>query len=150
MAIWQYTFYIIPKESLISGIFIPQYDEDGLFEDDIYWEKVRADTSIFDSVEKIAPKNKSWSENILLFGDEDSNCFEIYHKSNYVESVTFRVDFFSDYELFLGHILDFIRFNDLILLNEQNQITEPDYLSIKNLMENSHQAKLYHKLSSKE
>ncbi|MEM7183723.1 MAG: hypothetical protein AAF518_22635 [Spirochaetota bacterium] len=150
MAIWQYTFRIIPKGSFDNGIFQPKYSQDGLIEDDIYWERVPTKKDFFYDIGKVLPIGSSWCEDILLFGSEDSNCFEVLYENNYAVSVSFRVHFTIEYEFFLRHVLDFIRFNNLLLLDGQHEIIEPDYLSIKHLMENSRQAKLYDRLSAKE
>ncbi|MEM7183722.1 MAG: hypothetical protein AAF518_22630 [Spirochaetota bacterium] len=150
MAIWQYTFTVIPTTRIFDGIIKLQYDEDGLLKDHVHWQDLSVNVSFFEAISFFISRGKSWSDKTLLWGDIDSNCFKILHEDNLVESVSFRIDFTVDYKEFLDAVLGFIKEQNLILLDERHQITEPNYLSIKNLMENSHQAKLYHKLSSKE
>jgi len=147
MAIWQYRFTLIPKNSISNVSFNPQFDEDGLFRDDVYWLGFPTSFDFFHDVEKIIPKTKSWSNDLLLFGSEESNCLEVYRENGYVTSVSLRVDFTSDYEVFLRMIIEFIFLKGLILLDEGNNVLEINYLTIKETIEKSVQFQMFRKLN---
>ncbi len=147
MAIWQYRFTVIPKHSALNDSFKPQYDDEGLFEDDFYWSQVPTSASFFHGVEEVIPKTKSWSDDLLLFGNEESNCFEVYKENENVKSVSLRVSFATDYEAFLRAILEFIHSNGLVLLDEESNVLDGNYLSIRKTIESSQQFDKYIRLS---
>lgn len=148
MAIWQYRFTVIPKDSISSDSFEPHYDAEGLFEDDIYWSNFPTSVSLFQEFEKVLPKGKSWSKDLLLFGSQESNCLEVYVEDENVTSVSLRVDFSNNYEAFLRSAIEFVYLKGLLLLGEGNDILETNYLSIKEIIENSQQYTRYQELSS--
>lgn len=139
---------MIPKHSISSDSFEPRYDENGLLEDDVYWAIFPTSVSLFQGVEKILPRSKSWSKDLQLFGSEESNCLEVYRKNGYIASVSLRVDFTSDYEAFLRAITEFIYLKELLLLDESNNVLAANYLSIRTMIENSQQFKKYEELRS--
>ena len=146
MALWQYSLFVIPKFNDTIDNLSDFKDEDGLLDDEGLWQKSNVSTSFFNNINKILPLGKSWSENLIVYGDLETNCFEIYHKNDLVASASFRIDFTSDYEYILYSILDFVQLNDLQILDEELNIIKTNTVSIKNLIENSRQYKLYHKL----
>jgi len=146
MAIWQYNFYIIPKFNETIDNLSDFRDEDGLFDDEVIWHIRSVSPSLFNNINKILPIGKSWSEYLILFGHEETNCFEIFHENDIVDSVSFRIDFRSDYEYILHSILDFVQLNDLQILDEELNIIKPNSVTIENLIKNSQQYKMYYKL----
>lgn len=149
MAIWQYNFTLIPRASLSDKSLNVHFDKDGLFEDDIYWDLVPINIDFFSDIDAIIPKGKSWSNNIILFGNEEANCFEVYKDEQKVKSVSFRVDFTSNYEDFLRGVIEFALLRNLLIVDEGYNILEPNFLSINNLIESSPQFLKYKQLSSK-
>ncbi|MCI5090544.1 hypothetical protein [Phaeodactylibacter sp.] len=149
MAIWQYTFLVVPQHSVSSKSFEPQYDEDGLFEDNVFWSSISASTSLFEDFEKILPKGKSWSKDLLIFGNEESNCLEVYRENDQVASVSLRVDYSCDYEVFLREVIEFFHSKKLAVIDENHQFLEVSYPSIKNAIDESPLNKRYRALSSK-
>lgn len=149
MAIWQCSFTIIPKESIVNNPLNIQHDKDGLFEDDIYWSITSSKIDIFSNIESFIPKGNSWSDEIILFGSEDSTCLEVYKDENHVKSVSFRIDFTRNYECFLKGIIEFTILKDLIIMDEDYNILIPDFYVLKKSIENSQQFLKYIQLCSK-
>lgn len=149
MAIWQYNFTLIPRASFLDKSLNVHFDMDGLFEDDIYWDLVSINIDFFSDIDAIIPKGKSWSNNIILFGSEEANCFEVYKDEQKVKSVSFRVDFTSNYEDFLRGVIEFALLKNLLIVDEEYNILEPNFLSINNSIESSPQFLKYKQLSSK-
>lgn len=75
MALWQISFFIIPKQELNTGTVLLKGEED-MFDDSVYWTEDYP-KFFFDKVNDFLPQGKSWSENILMFGSENSNVFEV-------------------------------------------------------------------------
>lgn len=146
MAVWQYSLTIIPKASMLNGYIIKRYSGDGLFRDNIYWEKVPTPAFFLYDIENILPRSKSWSKDLLLFGDLESNCFEVYCENEYIKSVSFRIDFTSDFVKILRNIVRFVKRKDLILLDENHSIVASNHRSIKSLIKQSNRFQEYKKL----
>lgn len=152
MAIWQYTFHVLPKKSVevLSSDYHFTKSEDG-FDDERYWNLDSYNKVFFHFVEEILPKKKSWSDEIDWYGDQESNCFEVlFDRKGNVLSVSFRVDFRSNYENVLRQIIEFFSLKGLVLLDEALNIVPHNYEQAQNVIEASPQGKIYHELSKKD
>lgn len=89
-------------------------NEDGFFEDDICWMKNPISPLFFRDIINIMSEGKPWSKNLLVYGDLESNCFEILSINNIVQSVSFRIDFTSQDETVLSKIIEFCILKGLI------------------------------------
>lgn len=152
MAIWQYTFRVLQKESV--EILSPDLNFgkcNDVFDDESYWKLNPVKGDFFNAVQKILPRTSSWSNDIDLFGNQESNCFEVlFDKDGYVLSVSFRIDFTSKYENILSHIIEFCGLNGLIILDESLNIVPWDFDHIRGVIRNSLQVSKCKDLSSKD
>lgn len=149
MAIWQYSFLVVPKSFRVAGDrhSCKALDSDGLFDDESLWRKEDINISFFSPVDEILPMSSSWSNSIHLYGDQDSNRFEVYSDENgKIISVSFRVDYTSNFQSILRQVLDFVRIKDLVLLDEDLNVQESNFESIVRLIENSNSYKRFHEL----
>ena len=150
MALWQYTFQLLTKESFESlGKGFEAFLNGDLFDDKTYWQFKPINKSYFEGIERILEKGRSWSNEIDLYGNQESNCFEIIFdgQTNIITSVSFRIDFTSDYETVLNSIIEFCILKGLIILDEKLQIVPLNYESARSVIENAPQVKIYNKLS---
>lgn len=147
MALWQVGFFVIPKESLDLGIPIKLSEEDS-FDDSLFWEYLNLNPSFFDSIGAILPKKKSWSRNIILYGEENSNRFEVFFESEIIVSVSFRINFTSNYEDILRQLIEFFLYNNLIILDEKINIIPLNFEGVKGIIENSPQVIKYRTVSN--
>ena len=74
MAIWQCKFFILPK----SDTYDPQYNDIKLFEDDKYWKKAKIKKEVFSEISRLLKPEKSWSNEIDLYGSENGNRLEVF------------------------------------------------------------------------
>lgn len=148
MAIWQYSFKLIPRRSIKSGLKALQYDENGCLKDHVYWDKVPTSISFLRGIGQIMLRSNSWSKNLLIFGDLESTCLEIYSEGAYIKSVSFRIDFTSDFEKVLKRMIVFINSKNLVLFDERDNALASNYYVIKHLVEHSEQFYRYKKLTS--
>lgn len=146
MGLWQVGFFVIPKASAKDDKF--ELDEEGSFDDAPYWNDQKVLLDFFKPIAKILPLEKSWSEKILLYGHQDSNRFEVFHENGIVESVSFRIDFTSNYESVLSELIEFFILNGLIVLDENLNVLPLNFEAIKSVIENSPQVKKYRTLSN--
>lgn len=130
MALNQIGFFVLPKESLDKLLTKNHFelDEEGYFDDELIWKKYKRHYSLFNLISEILRPSVSWSKNILLYGDENSNRFEVlFDQNNIILSVSFRIDFTSNYEIILIRLLDFFKSNDLIVIDGMLNLVELEY-----------------------
>ncbi|WP_257667158.1 hypothetical protein [Parapedobacter tibetensis] len=152
MAIWQYIFQVLPKESvstLASDSFFNRTDEG--FDDELFWKKYPLKKGFFNKINSTLKKTKSWSNDIDLYGNQESNCFEVLSDNEgNVLSVSFRIDFTSNYELILSHIIEFCGLNGLVILDEGLNIVPWNYEQVQSIIRTSPQVKKYNELFEKD
>ena len=149
MALWQYTFHALPKESVDKfSTHLISNNIDG-FDDIIFWADNAMNKNIFHCINDILPKGKSWCNEIDLYGDQESNCLEVLFERDIVESVSFRIDFTSNYEFVLSQLIQFFILNGFVIVDEGINMLPLNFEVIKSVIEQSSQAKMYSVFSSK-
>lgn len=151
MALHQYEFYLVERESLEDLSAANQFIEGESFNDEPYWIYSRKSKSLFWEVDNILPKNKSWCDEIDLYGIQDGNCLEVaFDTTGYITSASFRIDFRNRYEKILGELLAFCFLKDLAIIDAQDLIDLiPDPHLIYNIVKSSKRWKTYHDLIKK-
>jgi hypothetical protein len=148
MAIWQYNFFIVPVTVGFRTEKLIQRDEDNLFDESVFWEKADVKIKEFDQIADFLPITRSWSKDILMFGSEDSHRFEILCCEGRVISVSFRVDYRIQYDLFLSSILEFCLLTGFKVLDQDLCIIS-NLVEAKSKIENSPQFETYMKLDGR-
>jgi hypothetical protein len=144
MAIWQYTFEVIPVDFALRKessnlVNVIQYN---LSE---FW-KLRSHEAIwFEPLTQTLRPADSWCENILIYGQEASTCIKLILENSKVAEVIVRIDYREEYSAFISTLIEFCALNSLALLDENFNIVPLNALNINALIENSPQ---YHKLKS--
>lgn len=146
MALWQSTYFVVPKSgnyTLFEGINLESFMEEGFFDDELLWSNIDFDPNNFEILKDVLKKGESWSKNITLFGREDDNCFEVLTAGNIIKSVSFRINFTSDYKEILQGITDFCTKYNLMVVDENLNVFEPDFFKIVENIKNSKTYKKY-------
>lgn len=147
MALWQYTFQLIEKKSLEDLSSKTVFMDGNIFDEEPYWIYSHKQKNLFFGMEHILNKNKSWSDCIDLYGEQESNCLEIYFDdSNYVISASFRIDFRDSYESILRKIIQFCASKELVIIDENLNEAQLNYEYIDNIIKSSNQRKMYFSL----
>jgi hypothetical protein len=147
MALWQIDFFILPQDckSQISNLKI---SEEFTFDDAPFWNENKTSLDYFEDIGKFLQKNKSWADYITLYGYENSNRLEVISENNIVESVAFRIDFTSDYELVLNGIIEFCILKGLIILDQNLNIVPLNFETAKSIVNNAPQVIKYNNLQN--
>jgi hypothetical protein len=124
MALSQISFFTLPQKTFQKLSQSHLKKEDHLFDDSVYWASERAPCDFFAKIGSFLPINTSWSKQITLYGQQDSNCFEVLCEDQIILSVSFRIDFTSDYEDILRNLIEFFITNDLLILDDSVFIDE--------------------------
>jgi len=145
MAIWQLTFTMVPTVDLnLLGI------EDRLprevFDDFSFWNS-QYDLAFFEPFGELLEPNKSWSKDITLYGNTNSNCIEIYSDEGKISSVSFRIDYTIDYSVLLTKLIEFCTLNAISILDENLYVLQLNFTTISSVIENSPQVEKYKTLS---
>ena len=148
MALWQYTFIVLPnKKELIHSSNLGAFMTDDGFDDSLFWVDPPINATLFDDIANILPPMRSWSKNILLYGKQESNCFEVLVENEFAVSVDFRIDFTSDYETILRKLLESLLYKGVIIIDQDHNILPLNFEAFRSVFINSHQYHLYNKLS---
>ena len=146
MALWQISFSIIPKNYTEDKIRANQMED--WFNKDEFWQGAEITDSIFSSINSVLPKTNSWSDSMILYGEEETNCLNILIENNYVASVSFRIDFRTNYENIVRNIIELCITNGFNIMYDSHSIIPLNFESINSIIQASPQISIYNKLSS--
>jgi hypothetical protein len=131
MAIWQHQMHLLPREEVVSYLEkSTSMSYEALNEID-WWKYGRFILMDFEPFESILPRNKSWSDNLALFGEDDSTCIEILFMESKVSEISIRIDLRKDNDFFLEKLCEFAKVNNCVFLDENLFIINSDIFSIK-------------------
>lgn len=149
MALWQYTFHVLPNKSLeLHSLGLSFKREEDGFDDAAIWRVQKIKPDFFKDIDYILPQGKSWSKNIDLYGDQESNCFEVLFEKNIVVSVSFRINFIDNYNDVLNALIEFCIYKGLIIIDEELKVVPLNFETIKSIIEYSPQVRKYKALSN--
>jgi hypothetical protein len=140
MAIWQYTFKVVPQSDLKElGVITHLLDED--YNNFIFWRNEHYGVKFFKRLTTILESKPSWSKDIKLYGTEESNCIEIFMDDNVISELTVRIDYRTNYSDLLNQLVEFCTMNSLALIDEDNEVLQLNATSIVYVIQNSSQYK---------
>ena len=138
MAIWQCEFFILPKSDTYDLQYERQYGNIKLFEDDKYWKKAKIKKEIFSEISYLLKPEKSQSNEIDLYGSENGDRLEVlFDANNIIESVTFRIDFRSEYEAVLRGIISLCEKNGFYIIDGNLKNLKLSFNAIKEAINKS-------------
>lgn len=125
MAIWQYQLFLLPKEEIKSyfknDLFI---SEDDLNEID-WWKYSELKPMDFSVFSKILPQSKSWSDDITIYGNVDSDCIEVIVENNKIKEVSIRIDLRYSNKQLIADLCKFSEQYSCVFLNIYFKIINP-------------------------
>ncbi len=131
MAIWQYQFYMVPEEELSSYF----KNEDLISYNDLseieWWKYRQLDINSLDTFVNLLPQKKSWSKDIIIFGNEDSSCIEILLQNNWIIEISIRIDLRLDYKNFIKLLCEYALNHNCMFLNDKLEILYPNLDSLE-------------------
>ncbi len=138
IAIWRCEFFILPKSDTYDLQYDRQYGNIKLFEDDKYWKKAKIKKEIFSEISHLLKPEKSWSNEIDQYGSENGNRLEVlFDANNIIESVTFRIDFRSEYEAVLRGIISLCEKNGFCIIDGNLKNLKLSFSAIKETINKS-------------
>lgn len=131
MAIWQYQIYMIPEEEISSYFKNDKFISYDDFNEIKWWKYRQLNIKSFDLFTDLLPKKDSWSDDIILFGDESSNCIEILKEQDLIIEISIRIDLRLDCKKIINLLCEFTINNNCMFLNDKLEVLHPNVESIK-------------------
>ena len=153
MSIYQNTYFIVPRRSeyiLFEGLNLKSFLQDNLFEDDLFWSKSRVELEYLQLyLKENFGEDTSWSKTLKIYGNHETNSIELVIEGKFVFSISFRVNFITDYSTFLLNLIKFCELNDFLIIDNDLNVLPLDYNVIKDNILNSKAYKNYKKNQNK-
>jgi len=141
MSVYQNEYFIVPREgnyTLFEGLNLKSFLEDDLFEDDLFWDGINVNLKKINTyLSGNFPEDNSWSERLKIYGNNDTNSINLLSKDNMIESMSFRVNFTTDYTIFLDKLIELCKLNDLLIVDNDLNVLSLDYQMIMDNIVNS-------------
>lgn len=134
MAVWQYSFWTIPKDSLVQKYGnVPKKITENDFNDLIWFDKFNKNNLI----KKInfLPSNTHWNDTTLFWGTYESDSIAITIEHSFIRDIYIRIDLRNNYILMLEKIIELLSTNGLYILDEELNIIAPELDEIINKIE---------------
>ena len=131
MALWQFQINIIPYGHKYSKI---------VSDDLVSWKNIHIPKNIDSLILNVLPLGNSWSENIKIYGNNDSTCIELLYENGHIEEISCRLDLRCLSKAMLTGILNFTKsINGAFLI--EDRIVDPEINSVLPYIKNSNAAK---------
>lgn len=147
MALWQITFNVYPKHGLDFSKFIQS--DDGFEEDEDAWKNAAVAIDFFTDIKHILPVGQSWSDSLYVFGNIESNVFEVWIENNHAVSVSFRIDFRTDFEAMVRGLIEFCIQHGLTVLSDELIEMPMNYEAFEAVITKHNQIDTYSRLTKK-
>ncbi|RCR65968.1 hypothetical protein [Larkinella punicea] len=118
MAIWQYQLFVVPEEETNSYFGDNLFINNNALNEINWWKYRQLSIDNFNNFKSFLPLKQSWSSDIILFGDESSNCIELLIDNNRIIEISIRIDVRNDYKEFVYALCDFAQTYGCVLLND--------------------------------
>ncbi len=122
MSIWQHQIFILPKEEVdsffsdVENLTIQDFDNINWWQYRII--ELREIEAIFS---RLLPEMRSWSENLIVFGDENSNCFKVFLENKKPIELSARIDLREVNYEFIDLLISFAKNENLVFLSDLSE-----------------------------
>jgi len=142
MATWQFSVNLIPKSWAIVNNFRASllYTENG-FDTEIAWKNNQLTPEFIETLSKLLPPAKSWSENLLCWGSEEEHDIQVSLENESIEGVNIRIDLNQKLNKIINKIVITAKKIDCVFFfPEYRTITEANEFELKRALQNSQAA----------
>ncbi|ABF42479.1 hypothetical protein Acid345_3478 [Candidatus Koribacter versatilis Ellin345] len=130
MAVWQFRVVLLPVSPLQQRLgSIPSHIPAEIAQTTNWWRGLQPPTGFERGIDLLLPQRPPWSDNLLVWGDEDSNDAYVFYETpqkTVVEEISFRLDAREiDLHLVAG-ICNFARLLECVLVTGENMVIVPE------------------------
>jgi len=141
MAIWQFSLYLIPKESM-RRMFkdAPSKLSRDVAEDTPWWAGYQPKKGFEDAISQILPESPSWSKSMRIWGVERGNSIMVLYlteEKNEVEEIEIRIDASNLLTDFVAGICRWATGLDCIARTKTYEVVRPVYFAVQEAIVNS-------------
>ncbi len=143
MAVWQIPIELIPLKWAEENNYNSNslYDEEG-FDTTSAWKSHQPEKDLDEIFTQILPKGESWSEDLTVWGNEESHDIHVWQEDDEIFSIGFRLDLSVKInELMLTLVSVAIKLNCVFFIPGQYIIFQPNVFQLKKYILNSNAAK---------
>lgn len=127
MAIWQFSFLVVPKEKVLRKI--KDYSQNIKIDDIkaiMSWNGYSLTEPSLKEISKVLRLTRSWSDDIIQFGLLEESCIELCYEHNILEEVSMRLDLRNITIDILSAVSNFIKVNNAIIITRNGAIVKPE------------------------
>lgn len=125
MAIWQFRVCLVPRR-VASGFGASSRLTDEQVDSTEWWSDVQPPPEWRHVLDSVLPVAKSWSDEVLIWGDTEADDITVVLSGSRVESVEFRFDARRSRPDLLSAACEVARAWDCMLLTKHNALIEPE------------------------
>ena len=120
MALWQYSFQLLPRSTEITegDTFLNREITANLD----FWHNIQTSPLDIAEIQTILPVGKSWNDDLLIFGDSEKSCISFFIEKGFILEAELRVDLRSDFPMFLQRMRDIEFMQKVFLLDESGYV----------------------------
>lgn len=141
MSIWQFSLFLIPKESIKKRFReTPSKLTMDVAEDTPWWSGHQPSTGFEEAISQILPAAPSWSESIRIWGIERSNSILVVYlteEKREVEEVEIRIDVSTLSTNFVARVCKWATNLDCVARTKTYEIVRPEYFAVEQAIASS-------------
>lgn len=138
MAIWQCDFHLVLDSWLKeTGREESTVLPEAAMEEGLWWQTDSLSPNYSEQLAQFAPRTKSWSADIDIYGEEEGNCLKVSHDEERVVSVWVRIDLRQLEPSFIDGVLSFVRSQQCHLINIEGRLIAPELDSLRTVLKDS-------------
>ena len=131
MAIWQFSFNMIPKGNLGGlGDDLPLSLDKKIVDELIDWHGYNIKKESVVKLSRKLPQAKSWSDDIKQFGALDKTCVEFFYEDNHLRDVLIRLDLRDISKSLVDLIIDFIVENNSLIVTSDGTLIRASFYEL--------------------
>jgi hypothetical protein len=129
MAIWQFKLDLLPEEAVLERFGnLPETIPDALVENIPWWKGSQPGERLSAVVNSLLLPTESWSESVLIWGDEDSDVVKAIYTSatrEELEWLAIRIDTRKVLKEFVENVANLAKALHCVFLTAENAVLEP-------------------------
>ena len=128
MAIWQFAFHLLPRESVEQHFgILPLMIKRREFDQVKWWQEPYSTLNLTGEFSKFLSKAPSWSEDIEIWGKENEDRIDVVRENGQLADLYVRVDVRKISFSFLMQVLGLAQKYNWLLLTQSNYVLFPSF-----------------------
>ncbi len=142
MATWQFSVNLIPKSWAIKNDYDSSlfYSDEG-YDTEVAWVNNQPKPDYINSLSKILPKTKSWSKDLLCWGNEEEHDIQVCYENKIIDGIHIRLDLNQQLDNIITKLIQAAKELDCVLFfPELKTIVEANKINLDKALQSSRAA----------